>query len=228
MGHCVGSYCEDVAQGGTRIFSLKDAKGEPHVTVEVGPGESILDPTRNLMQRSGQEIAARDPSALKDYAEYFKKSGEHSMNYAKNFMPWFRENRPELYEELTKQGPPKIVQIKGKQNRATNEEYLPFVQDFVRNSPLGSQWSEVGDLKNTGLHKLPDKRFITNEQLSEALQRIDPEGLVAKDPQWLLNQLNRDPKWWENAKGAFEGFAQGGLVEQNHWPFTTHLNSTRI
>jgi len=45
-------------------------------------------------------------------------------------------------------GPPmKIVQIKGKQNRAPKEEYLPFVQDFVK----GGQWSKVGDLGNTGL-----------------------------------------------------------------------------
>lgn len=34
MGHCVGGYCEDVARGTHRIYSLRDAKGEPHVTME--------------------------------------------------------------------------------------------------------------------------------------------------------------------------------------------------
>lgn len=39
MGHCVGGYCDDVLEGRTKIFSLRDAKGEPHVTIEVAPGE---------------------------------------------------------------------------------------------------------------------------------------------------------------------------------------------
>jgi len=37
MGHCVGGYCPDVMEGRSRIFSLRDAKGEPHVTVETEP-----------------------------------------------------------------------------------------------------------------------------------------------------------------------------------------------
>ena len=37
MGHCVGGYCPDVAAGRSRIFSLRDAKNEPHVTIEVQP-----------------------------------------------------------------------------------------------------------------------------------------------------------------------------------------------
>ena len=37
MGHCVGGYCDDVLGGTARIFSLRDAKGEPHVTIEVAP-----------------------------------------------------------------------------------------------------------------------------------------------------------------------------------------------
>ena len=39
MGHCVGGYCPDVESGKSRIYSLRDAKGEPHVTVEVKPNE---------------------------------------------------------------------------------------------------------------------------------------------------------------------------------------------
>ena len=48
--------------------------------------------------------------------------------------------------------PSRIVQIKGKQNRAPNPEYLPFVQDFVKSG----QWSDVGDLRNAGLMKHPE------------------------------------------------------------------------
>jgi hypothetical protein len=97
MGHCVGGYCDDVVSGRSRIYSLRDAKGQPHVTVEVQPMKAGYLPEPSV-----------DPSA--DIA-------------------------------------PRIVQIKGKQNRAPNPEYLPFVQDFVKSG----QWSDVGDLQNTGL-----------------------------------------------------------------------------
>lgn len=40
MGHCVGGYCGQVMSG-TKIYSLRDAKGEPHVTVEVTPDGNI-------------------------------------------------------------------------------------------------------------------------------------------------------------------------------------------
>ena len=34
MGHCVGGYCEMIRSGNTYIYSLRDPKGQPHVTLE--------------------------------------------------------------------------------------------------------------------------------------------------------------------------------------------------
>jgi hypothetical protein len=53
---------------------------------------------------------------------------------------------------LPEMGPfePSIFQIKGKGNRAPNEEYLPFVQDFVK----GGDWSEVNEIRNAGLRDI--------------------------------------------------------------------------
>lgn len=39
MGHCVGGYCPDVVEGRSKIYSLRDKKGQPHVTIEVQPGK---------------------------------------------------------------------------------------------------------------------------------------------------------------------------------------------
>ena len=40
MGHCVGGYSDEVADGKSNIYSLRNKKtGEPHVTVEVNPSE---------------------------------------------------------------------------------------------------------------------------------------------------------------------------------------------
>ena len=108
MGHCVGGYCPDVLEGRSRIYSLRDKKGEPHVTVEVRPV-------------SGTELGRRMADVSEDEAA-----------------------------AMLKNPPQRIVQIKGKQNRAPKEEYLPYVQDFVK----GGQWSDVGDLQNTRLQRV--------------------------------------------------------------------------
>ncbi|MHB8413917.1 MAG: PcfJ domain-containing protein [Acidiferrobacteraceae bacterium] len=59
---------------------------------------------------------------------------------------------------------PRIVQIKGKQNRAPNPEYLPYVQDFV----WSGKWGEVEDLQNAGMiaHNPPGepKQYLTREE----------------------------------------------------------------
>jgi uncharacterized short protein YbdD (DUF466 family) len=155
MGHCVGGYCPDVLEGRSRIFSLRDAKGEPHVTVEV-------EPNQNPYPVSGEAFARLSPAEKAQYREYV--------------MQWRRRNPDvqELTDEHIAQAlreaglppqPDRIVQIKGKQNRAPKEEYLPFVQDFVRSG----QWSDVGDFANTG--------FINIESTSELAQALAKKGL---------------------------------------------------
>ena len=152
MGHCVGGYCPDVAEGRSRIYSLRDAKGEPHVTIETQQGS--LDPG---MWYETQPQAVRDAMDAENYRGY---NIRHS--------PQFKEAQAKA--------PPKIVQIKGKQNRAPKEEYLPFVQDFVKSG----NWSEVGDLRNTGLRATSDafneteQAFLKSKGV-ELKPYIDPE-----------------------------------------------------
>lgn len=132
MGHCVGGYCPDVLEGKSRIFSLRDTKGEPHVTIEVAP-------------------PGRGPSS------WIPEDEEHPVMW------------------------PDIIQIKGKGNSAPKDEYLPFVQDFVRNSPLGGTWGDVGDLGNARLHRFQDEsgiKYLTPEEYN--LPRKKEGGLVAQ------------------------------------------------
>ena len=49
MGHCVGGYCPDVISGQSRIFSLRDSKGEPHVTIETEPSSFVFSDIRNAV-----------------------------------------------------------------------------------------------------------------------------------------------------------------------------------
>jgi hypothetical protein len=127
MGHCVGGYCPDVLSGNTRIFSLRDAKGEPHVTIETRPNPYAprWDDVKPYMAAATEE-AKKLPNGY---------TGQDISDIA---IRMAKENMPE-----------NIVQIKGKQNAKPKEQYLPYVQDFVR----GGKWGDVGDLKNTDLYK---------------------------------------------------------------------------
>lgn len=183
MGHCVGGYCDDVLSGRSRIYSLRDAKGQPHVTIETRPPKSPYP-------SSGAEFAAL-PQATKD-------------EYRAIVDAWKKDN-PEtdlrgldaVHEALRSAGvtenTPSIVQIKGKQNRAPNEEYLPFVQDFVKSG----KWSDVGDLGNTGLLEV----------------RQNP---VAEIEKRALEKYGRYVTTQEMEELS-KGFASGGEVKPQHY-----------
>lgn len=150
MGHCVGGYCDEVAERGTKIYSLRDAKGNPHVTVEVRPGRNDFPTT--------------DYAWAREYGDDLLKIDEHARG---------PERDPELSREANRrrsaqllfperfaaEPPPEVVQIKGKQNAAPVEKYLPYVQDFVKSG----QWGRVGDLRNTGLRQIGSKYFSDGE-----------------------------------------------------------------
>jgi len=177
MGHCVGGYCPDVLEGRSRIFSLRDARGEPHVTVEVQPGQD----------KTGLMTAEELPPEVLD-------SMKSRNVYDPKFMYRYDEQMGRYLPEM---GPfePSIIQIKGKQNAAPKKEYLPFVQDFVR----GGQWSYVGDLPNTGLIKNNGKYMTQGEYDDYLLNQLQPppvEGMkrggsvhIADNPDTMMMEV---------------------------------------
>jgi hypothetical protein len=158
MGHCVGGYCPDVVEGKSRIFSLRDSKGEPHVTVEVQPKGAVFS---DVAKYIGKEEADRLLDQGVTLSEMIK-------------------NIPDF------QYPQRIQQIKGKGNAKPKEDYLPYVQDFVK----GGKWTEIGDFQNTGL-------------IREGGQLMTP----AEHSDWLLKQLDVPPA---------EGMKRGGVVVSNN------------
>jgi hypothetical protein len=186
MGHCVGGYCPDVAAGRSRIFSLRDAKGEPHVTVEVTPNKTILN-SREIPDEVAEQLNAEgkrlgnEQSDASGYSLYGDERDIQVRTAIQRLKDDWAYSNPVVTQ--------KITQIKGKQNRAPKEEYLPFVQDFVK----GGNWSDVGDLQNTGLKVYKGDggvKYVTPEEYNIELQKelglLPPEegmaggGLIGK------------------------------------------------
>jgi hypothetical protein len=84
-----------------------------------------------------------------------------------------------------------IVQIKGKANKAPKEDYLPYVQDFVKSG----QWGRVGDVNNTGL--------IDISAFPKRQEALGSRFVTEKELDNYLDSFGGEPK---------EGFAEGGEV----------------
>ena len=167
MQHCVGGYCPDVAEGRSRIYSLRNTKtGRPHVTIEVVP------PTKNT---EIQNLQAEFGDNWEDYAD------------------------PRLIATGKAMGE-RILQIKGFRNAKPNDEYLPYVQDFVKSG----NWADVQDLQNTGLRRLVPESAV-GRNLKEFGRELPP--YVSEDEMAQLID-------WSNGirKDVPEGFAHGGAV----------------
>jgi len=207
MGHCVGNYCSDVMSGQSRIFSLRDAKGEPHVTIETRPGDQSEIYRQAIADLRDTEYW---PAWIQKQKDQSRTGNFGSTRDLVDYMNEFRTSQG--LEPIGMDIPNDIVQIKGKQNAAPKDTYLPFVQDFVKSG----QWGNVGDLRNSNLVKLPDGRYLDNTVVKERLeQRAKDRGNY--NPEYWDRERDKyhnglDPEQWDQLKDYFEGYAIGGRV----------------
>jgi hypothetical protein len=64
MNHCVGGYCEDVNQGRSRIYSLRDERNQPKVTIELAGRDNAV---RQIMANSNSEPADELKALVKEW-----------------------------------------------------------------------------------------------------------------------------------------------------------------
>jgi len=155
MQHCVGGYCPDVESGQSRIFSLRDKTGKPTVTIEVEPDSYVFS---DIVKAAGKEKADAMMDANLRLSEMAKEIG---------LQPKFS-----------------IKQIKGPGNRRPDEEFIPFVQDFMKSQ----RWSKASDLQNAdltvvspALQKMAEERGLTIDVITE----INGKPLIS------YNEFNR-------------------------------------
>jgi hypothetical protein len=216
MGHCVGTYCPDVAEGRSRIYSLRDPSGASRVTIEVQPQKHL------------------------DYNTWFSKQPEEIQNkIAERRLTDKNHNIYEGPEYLAAREnlPPRIVQIKGSGKKDSSQRLrhegtgyadnpdanlLPYVHDFVKSG----QWSDVGDLQNAGLYSSKDVvNFIPKDfpmsrnartlAIGRAKMSGDmPDYLTRAEYEELLKKHAPEDTWLQNSNPE-EGMKDGGEVKMD-------------
>ena len=166
MGHCVGGYCRDVASGDSGIYTLRDAKGEPHVTIETSPANFVYS---DVAKRVGAEQASQwldEGLTLHDMLE--RAGGREALGLPDD----------------------SIVQIKGKQNAKPIADYIPYVQDFIRSR----DWSQIGDLRNADMARLLGK-YVPRDEYDTTMKGYK-DAVLAHPGGRAMRRFNNDmPQW---------------------------------
>lgn len=198
MGHCVGGYCPQVARGETQIFSLRDAKGEPHVTIEVRPPN---DPFNAL-----------DPARRQEFVQIID---DWVARHPEVRQPGRTLDMPQINQALAEAGVqpvnfPSIIQIKGKGNEKPAEKYIPFVQDFVKSG----KWDKIRDVKNANMRRPIE--LSRNDLLSLRLSEEEfADAFAGRSTDYLTDEeILQIAKEFKSSNP--KQFADGGLVEEEY------------
>lgn len=190
LQHCVGGYCDDVTSGKSRIFSLRNNKGEPFVTIETTPDKSMRSLHDDINEHAGSD---------KEYLDYLRstlKDKGIEFQDADNAPDFYSRNKAILENPTPFRPVQNIAQIKGKKNLKPADEYLPFVHDFIRQHPEGTQWGDIQDFGNTNLRKvypgyLDDaSQAIINERYGQYATPDEIEKVRAEVRQSFANSSN--------------------------------------
>jgi uncharacterized protein YjbI with pentapeptide repeats len=92
MGHCVGDYCQQVANAEVVILSLRDPKGKPHVTIEwrpVQPGGFVGDmPGADMVHDPAAFIAAPSLEDFRKDGQFIQIRGKQNEMPAEKYRPY--------------------------------------------------------------------------------------------------------------------------------------------
>ena len=233
MGHCVGGYCRRVQDKNAQIYSLRDSKGEPHVTIEVAPAKPVF---------TNGELRAFEDQAHGEFANELNLAWDQMNDPEINDMQ--RQNREYAYDKVQKKIdkrrnelrdealrvkaetlPARIVQIKGKGNKKPADKYISMVQDFIRSR----EWSDIGDYANADLYRhseiqnfLPSFGDVPKEQRIIALDKAREEGNLGKyatRQEWedALKRYLPEGSWTPRRAGGRTNYEIGDYLHRDYF-----------
>jgi hypothetical protein len=218
-GYGLGGW-DAIKRGDAKVYSLVDKSGRPHTTIEVGRGndaQAFFDAHKDYLDNP---VTRRDLSMMVDPDLDIPLDTQRV-----SAMKQLLDEMGVQYGDVP-EAPPHINQIKGKGNRTPNEQYLPYVQDFVKSG----KWSQVNDIDNSGLIQ-HSGRYFTEPELIEAAKKYGRMGV--QDVPWEVARQRHiesgvpEDKALQNWIEAFkegrgklefppDGMKRGGVVVSNN------------
>ena len=95
MGHCVGSYRDDVENGNLKVLSLRDPGGDPHITAGIRYDETS-HPGGHLWEYKGNGNAIPKDEYNQRFREYFATMPVHERPLSEDYY----DDEPEDWEAL--------------------------------------------------------------------------------------------------------------------------------
>lgn len=173
-----------IKSGKAQVFSIRDAKNMPHVTIEVGPPKWPVSPV-DAFNRIGKKYTEAMDEALNRIGMTDRSFPEAiTIEQRDEIQRNFDNALRDIFEESGGKMVRPITQIKGKRNEAPDEDYLPYIRKFIRDG----NYVIEGDRENAGLFDTylgrhfakfpPDTpRYITESELKkvQTTGRFEPE-----------------------------------------------------
>jgi len=147
---------EAIKSGKAQAYSVRDKDGTSHATIEVNSRPEPWN-TRNSIFYNNPELEPSWVEFSEEKSKEAKVRGEQrDPNYIREYPAWLRSNHPEVYkkhEEVFRDSPPSISQIKGQGNGNVSLDVQEHIQDFLNSR----EWGEVRDLNRVGLIDLKNQ-----------------------------------------------------------------------
>lgn len=127
IDNCVGAYCEDITSGKRRIMSLRDEKGDSHVTLGVAKRNkvqvhSLADDLEYLFHPDEFEALHREYEVSRWAAHAAGDTRRQTMGL------WLMENKPEIVRRFETKTP-ELGEIEGKRH-SSGEKYQEYIEDL--------------------------------------------------------------------------------------------------
>jgi hypothetical protein len=225
MQHCVGGYCEQVEHGAVEIFSLRDPKGRPHVTIEFDPGLNIVkqvrgkqnaDPTPEYQERVDKFLAsdalpAMDPDVKEIYDAMESETDEEEVGYL--IREWL---------DLFNSGDA-LAWIKSgfghNPREAETLHYLDVTPEDTNNWPA-VVWDQWGNHVHGGSSQ-NEKEFVRLVQIATMINKLDGERAASGAAREFAKQIDLpfvdDPEQSPKFKSEWEWNWNYHSDEQAEW-----------
>ena len=156
LQHCVGGYCPDVVEGRSRIFSLRDEKGQPYVTIETTPSGN--NSIKSLKENSPQNF------------DIVQIKGKKNQTPASEYLPYV--------QDFVRSG--NFGKIGDLQNTGLIDVQDPnaVLRALGKVSPERNIQQAIDNF-NTAVDSAPNaQRYMTLDEMRDFLGGTPPEGLA--------------------------------------------------